>query len=435
MQRLSTREDDPSVRIPRNRSSRHLGGTTLGFDAASLRLLSPQEVEKFLDLIFKHHPEPMTAESMRQSVDALYSDWAQYCAQRQVPVKLAKKPLMDEYAKIFNGVYGPSLQDKARSIAQELSNGRRMRQRMATPRATRGRRRERARVGAARHPHQWTRTAMRTPAKQSTALRTRCGSIRGRITGARRRKGQEEHRSGGPQRSRGASPGLFDILRNHLRDDILSSIMPSVRTDLTEQTRELFPSPNQDSLWASQGDGGTRAQPRAVDPTSTRSRPADGASPHVGPGHGPPLVDAGLAGADAAAGMAAKPRPFLAATRDPAGLVRHARHAASSSDHEFWSIDGRLLWRQRAIVSAPRGEWIRGLRTLPACILRSHGKVDRVRGVEPAAGTVRGQAPPFATGRREPEARACRRIPGSGAFRTKALVRQRGISETELVAE
>ena len=79
------------------------------------------EIDTFLDLIYKHHPEPMTAETMRQSVDALYSDWEQFCARRKVPVKLAKKPLMDEYHKIFHGVYGPEHQAKAKSIAHELS--------------------------------------------------------------------------------------------------------------------------------------------------------------------------------------------------------------------------------------------------------------------------------------------------------------------------
>ncbi|GAC72939.1 hypothetical protein PANT_7d00350 [Moesziomyces antarcticus T-34] len=405
MQRLSTREDDSSVRIPHNRSSSPPRRDDLGFDAASLRLLSPEEVEKFLDLIFKHHPEPMTAESMRQSVDALYSDWAQYCAQRQVPVKLAKKPLMDEYAKIFNGVYGPLLQDKARSIAQELSN-----RPANAPTYGDAASDKRAQKGASSSRRSQTSSSMDEDSDED-ASEAVDGPV-GRDVEAS--EGASPERAGGKGKKNIAQvgrnglavlpPGLFDILRNHLRDDILSSIMPSVRTDLTEQTRELFLQ-NQDLFGRlKEMEERVRNQELWIRHLLARD-PADGASPHVGPGHGPPLVDAGLAGADAAAGMAAKPRPFSAATRDPAGLVRHARHAASSSDHEFGPLTGDYfggnapLSPRQAGRMDPRAAHAPGMHSSLAWEGRSSAG-----GVGPTAGTVRGQAPPFATGRREPEA-------------------------------
>ncbi len=420
MQRLSTREDDPSVRIPHNRSSSPPRRDDPGFDAASLRLLSPEEVEKFLDLIFKHHPEPMTAESMRQSVDALYSDWAQYCAQRQVPVKLAKKPLMDEYAKIFNGVYGPSLQDKARSIAQELSN-------RSANASTYGDAAsdKRAQRGASSSRRSQTSSSMDEDSDED-ASEAVDGPV-GRDVEAS--EGASPERAGGKGKKNIAQvgrnglavlpPGLFDILRNHLRDDILSSIMPSVRTDLTEQTRELFLQ-NQDLFGRlKEMEERVRNQELWIRHLLARD-PADGASPHVGPGHGPPLVDAGLAGADAAAGMAAKPRPFPTATRDPAGLVRHARHAASSSDHEFGPSTGDyfggnapLSPRQGGRMD-PRAAHAPGVHSSLAWEGRSS-----VGSVGPAAGMVRGQAPPFATGRREPEA------PHVGGYREVAPAERR----------
>lgn len=235
---------------------------------ASARVLSPDEIDTFLDLIYKHHPEPMTAETMRQSVDALYGDWEQYCARRQVPVRLAKKPLMDEYGKIFNGVYGPDAQSKARSIAHELSQ--RSANLLASMDAAGSQSDDQHRDSGSRRSATYSMTDrdsddapgdeddnddtdnVEANPDNATAA-TDAGALS--VASEKRAEKYQDTTEGAPSSSATKksniaqvgrnglavlAPGLFDILRTHLRDEILSSIMPSVRNDLAEQTRELF---------------------------------------------------------------------------------------------------------------------------------------------------------------------------------------------------
>ncbi|SNX82210.1 uncharacterized protein MEPE_00916 [Melanopsichium pennsylvanicum] len=253
--------DNPQSTKPQSRSpspqsrtsaSERTEGSTTG--SKSEQSMSPDEIDTFLDLVYKHHPYPMTAENMRKSVDALYADWERYCAHRQIPVRLDKKPLMDEYHKIFNGIYGTEYQAKARAIAQELSQ-----------RAGNSAMRANDEKGAQRRDSYSRRSLTRSltdgdseDEEAGHGDETMAGDIDAAGASSLAPKMKTQAGQGGadeiePESSRQSNiaqvgrnglavlpPGLFDILRNHLRDDILSSIMPSVRNDLTEQTRELF---------------------------------------------------------------------------------------------------------------------------------------------------------------------------------------------------
>ncbi|KAJ1032381.1 hypothetical protein NDA16_000408 [Ustilago loliicola] len=299
------------------------------------------EIDTFLDLIYKHHPEPMTAENMRQSVDALYSDWEEYCARRQVPVKLAKKPLMDEYHKIFHGFYGPEHQAKARSIAHELS------QRSANASAG-----EDAVDG--RPAHRRDSSSRRSLTRSSTdedsddedadagdpATGGDADASSAQPQGSKKKADADEaassKKSNIAQVGRNGlavlPPGLFDILRNHLRDDILSSIMPSVRNDLTEQTRELFLQ-NQDLFGRiKEMEDRIRNQDLWIRHLLSRD-PADLTIPPVGAHMGAPGL--AIAGAESASILGSKSRPFSASARDQASLSRHPRHGPSSSESEM----------------------------------------------------------------------------------------------------
>lgn len=307
------------------------------------RALAMDEIDTFLDLIYKHHPEPMTAESMRQSVDALYTDWEQYCARRQVPVKLAKKPLMDEYHKIFHGVYGPEHQAKARSIAHELS------QRSANASA--------GEDGVDdRSAHRRDSSSRRSMTRSSTdgdsedenagagdaSTGGDADASSAQQQGSKKKADADEaassKRSNIAQVGRNGlailPPGLFDILRNHLRDEILSSIMPSVRNDLTEQTRELFLQ-NQDLFGRiKEMEDRIRNQDLWIRHLLSRD-PADLTKPPVGPHVGA----TGLAGADAGAESAlipgSKARHVPVSARDQAGPGRRSRHGLSSSESDM----------------------------------------------------------------------------------------------------
>ncbi|SAM74939.1 uncharacterized protein UBRO_01272 [Ustilago bromivora] len=304
----------------------------------SERVLAMDEIDTFLDLIYKHHPEAMTAENMRQSVEVLYSDWEEYCARRQVPVKLAKKPLMDEYHKIFHGVYGPEHQAKARSIAHELS------QRSAKASAAED-------AGDDRSTHRRDSSSRRSLTRSST---DEDSDDEDAGAGDAATGGDADAPSAPPQGSKKKAdadeaasskksniaqvgrnglavlpPGLFDILRNHLRDDILSSIMPSVRNDLTEQTRELFLQ-NQDLFGRiKEMEDRIRNQDLWIRHLLSRD-PADLTTSPVGAHMGATgLASAGVEPA------AAKTRPFSASARDPTSLDRQPRHGPSSSESEL----------------------------------------------------------------------------------------------------
>ncbi|CBQ70238.1 conserved hypothetical protein [Sporisorium reilianum SRZ2] len=314
----------------------------------STRLLSPDEIDTFLDMIYKHHPEPMTHENMRQSVDALYRDWEQFCARRQVPVRLAKKPLMDEYGKIFNGVYGPDSQAKARSIAHELS------QKSANSSAGRDGAHSDgiARRGSgSRHSGTNSMISGETNDEEDEddedeeeadqGDSTTGGDVGVQSIASKRKldKGQDASEGNQPDASSKNSniaqvgrnglavlpPGLFDILRAHLRDDILSSIMPSVRNDLTEQTRELFLQ-NQDLFGRiKEMEDRIRNQDLWIRHLLSRE-PSDVTSPPVGP-H---ASATGLASAEP------RSKPFAASAREPVHFGgRPPRQGPLGSDVEM----------------------------------------------------------------------------------------------------
>lgn len=336
---------------PQARTSATISGRPDESDASapSARLLSPDEIDTFLDLIYKHHPEPMTAENMRQSVDALYRDWEQFCARRQVPVRLAKKPLMDEYNKIFNGVYGSDSQAKARSIAHELS------QRSANSSANRdpadGEGSSRRGSGS-RHSGTHSITDGDTNDDQGEEdeededdLDQGDGTTGGDAatqsfaTKKKLERGQDVSEGNQPETSSSKNsniaqvgrnglavlpPGLFDILRAHLRDDILSSIMPSVRNDLTEQTRELFLQ-NQDLFGRiKEMEDRIRNQDLWIRHLLSRD-PSDVTSPPVGPN----ASATGMAGADPRSNL------FPPSAREPVHYGRPPRLGPLSSDIEM----------------------------------------------------------------------------------------------------
>lgn len=203
-------------------------------------MLTTEEVNEFLTLIYKHHPEPMTAQNMKKSVDALHHDWQTYCISRDAPV-MAKKPLMDEYGKIFNGVYGSRFQERARAIAQELSqrslssgNSEEQQRESRTSRggaSDLGSEAEDSDVSgdeAADKPKDETIDDSQDPANPVASASSSSNVKKSNIARV------------GRNGLAVLPPGLFDILRTHLRDDILSGIMPMVRSDLSEQTRELY---------------------------------------------------------------------------------------------------------------------------------------------------------------------------------------------------
>ncbi|SPO22883.1 uncharacterized protein UTRI_01561 [Ustilago trichophora] len=298
--------------------------------------LSLDEIDTFLDLIYKHHPEPMTAETMRKSVETLYHDWEQYCARRQVPVRLAKKPLMDEYGKIFNGVYGSELQAKARSIAHELSQ--RAANASISGDASDDKDAQRRHDSSRRS---LTRSSTEEDSEDEEADdgdETMGGDVAASGASLLGKKKAEADESGSSKKSNIAQvgrnglavlpPGLFDILRNHLRDDILSSIMPSVRNDLTEQTRELFLQ-NQDLFGRiKEMEDRIRNQDLWIRHLLSRD-PAEIATPPVGSHIS--------GGGEPGSGLGPRSRPFSASARDPASLGKHPRHGPLSSEGEMGS--------------------------------------------------------------------------------------------------
>uniref|UniRef100_V5GWF3 Uncharacterized protein n=1 Tax=Kalmanozyma brasiliensis (strain GHG001) TaxID=1365824 RepID=V5GWF3_KALBG len=303
-------------------------------DSASERVLSLDEIDTFLDLIYKHHPDPMTAETMRQSVDALYHDWEQYCARRRVPVRLTKKPLMDEYGKIFNGVYGSDFQAKAKSIAEAVF------QRSASEQDDE-RRDNGDRNSAAKSMtdgdtddddeedkgdgNDSTFSTEKSTAAGKSGQSQVPPSGKGKVGKGQVAAGADE--PGTPSKSSIAQkgrnglavlpPGLFDILRTHLRDDILASIMPSVRNELTEQTRELFLQ-NQDLFGRlKEMEDRIRNQDLWIRHLLSRDPLEPGASPV-----GPPATFAGMPRADPASASAARPRPLTGGARESSSFGR-----------------------------------------------------------------------------------------------------------------
>ncbi len=309
--------------------------------AQSERMLSPEELDTFLDLIYKHHPEPMTAENMRRSVDALYHDWEQFCSRRQVPVSMGKKPLMDEYAKIFNGAYGPEYQAKARQIAHELSQ--RAGNASISGDSTLDKEAQR-RDSSSRRSNTRSVTDEDDSDDDEAEEEAMGGDIElaGAQSSGSKKKAEgptEGGEAGSSKKSNIAQvgrnglavlpPGLFDILRNHLRDDILSSIMPSVRNDLTEQTRELFLQ-NQDLFGRlKEMEDRIRNQDLWIRHLLSQN-PADMSTPPVGP----PMGAAALAGGEPVSSMVSKARPYSATAREPAASGRHLRHGPATSESE-----------------------------------------------------------------------------------------------------
>ena len=297
----------------------------------------------------------MTAENMRQSVDALYRDWEDFCAHRQAPVRLAKKPLMEEYGKIFNGVYGSDAQAKARSIAHELS------QRLANVSASKDP------TGEDQDPRQGS-GSRRSPTRSMSDADTNDdedeendnddaddadqgdgatggdgGSSSAPLASSKRKteKGPDALEGNQPELSSSSSkksniaqvgrnglavlpPGLFDILRTHLRDDILSSIMPSVRNDLTEQTRELFLQ-NQDLFGRiKEMEDRIRNQDLWIRHLLSRD-PSDMTTPPVGP----------HASATGMPGPDPKSKAFSTPAREPAHFGRPTRQGPPGSDTDM----------------------------------------------------------------------------------------------------
>jgi len=322
----------PRSRLPASRADSDEG---LSSTRQSDQRLSSDEIDTFLELIYKHHPDPMTPDNMRQSVDALYQDWEQFCARRRVPVTLAKKPLMDEYGKIFNGTYGPEKQAKARSIAHELS------QRTTSVSLDRDAQR---RDSSSRRSltHSWTDgdsddeeadEGGGTTGGDDDKSGTQSLDLKGKAK-ADASRGATASNEPGPSKKPNIAqvgrnglavlpPGLFDILRNHLRDDILSSIMPSVRNDLTEQTRELSLQ-NQDLFGR-------------IKEMEDRIRNQDLWIRHLlsrDPADMTPVGAVGNTSVEPATGMKSRLRPFSSSSRDHVSSSRHSRHGPSLSESE-----------------------------------------------------------------------------------------------------
>jgi hypothetical protein len=87
--------------------------------------------------------------------------------------------------------------------------------------------------------------------------------------------------------------GLFDSLCDHLRDDVLASFVSSTRTNLIEQTRELFRQ-NQDLFWRPQGMKERMRKHEVWTQNLLTDKSPDAPGPQVGSWHVPPLNDAGL---------------------------------------------------------------------------------------------------------------------------------------------
>lgn len=395
----------------------------------SVRLMSAYEVDTFLDLIYKHHPEPLTPETMRQSVDALYADWQEFCSHRQAPIRFAKKPLMDEYAKIFNGVYGSDAQDKAQSIAQELSQRSSI---LLAGKDAAGNEQDQRLDSGSRHSGAFSNTDRETDdegdvdendddddddddevdpndvmmaadagASDAPPLdsKTKDGKGRDASRAQRTGTGSSTKKSNIARVGRNGlailPPGLFDILRTHLRDDILSSIMPSVRNDLTEQTRELFLQ-NQD-LFGRIKDMEDRIRNQDLWIRHLLSRdPWETATPPVGP----QLSATGMASADA------KSMPFAASVRESVKLGRPTRQEPLSQESGSGSAVPQTDYFGGPFPRSPRQDVRKDLR----------------RFQQPQQGPFQGSAPPavptqsivagsFGSGRWEPEA-----IP-SGVYR------------------
>ncbi|KAN0059695.1 hypothetical protein ACQY0O_008267 [Thecaphora frezii] len=248
--------------------------------------LTPEEVEIFLDLIVKHQPETLSPENMTRSVNALYDDWLAMCATNSIVAK-PKKALMEEYDKIYKGRYGPVAASRARHIAEESARTSLGPTRRSTDASTGAAGSESPSASSEqadailqrRRSHQASDSGSNDGASRAVASPTSTGRFaehhresdaeagRGNEAETRKRKGPEgsaEERSqrrktestgGGGEGSGGAAggiakvgrnglavlpPGLFDILRNHLKDEILSGIVPLIRSDLAEQSRDIL---------------------------------------------------------------------------------------------------------------------------------------------------------------------------------------------------
>lgn len=386
------------------------------------RTLSLDEIDIFLDLVYKHHPKPMTAENMRRSVDALYYDWEQFCVRRQVPVILAKKPLMDEFYKIFHGIYGPEFQAKARSIAQELS------QRDASSFSG-------GDAASDKEPQRRDSSSRRSLTHSSSdedseeddandgddAMTGDVGASSLRKVGGAAQGVTEDTEPGSSKKSNIAQvgrnglavlpPGLFDILRNHLRDDILSSIMPSVRNDLTEQTRELFLQ-NQDLFGRiKEMEDRIRNQDLWIRHLLSRD-PTEMSTPSVGP----PTGAIGPASGESTSGFSSKVRPFSGATRDLAGPGRLPHHVPNEGEmgggvptSDYLDAVGPMSPRQ-----PPRNDH---KHFAQHGIVGLHSREARspavVAGSAMGTGPVSGPAYPFAHGRWEAE------VPPSNIYRDR----------------
>lgn len=325
---ISSKEATSQSASPKSRTFVPEGDRAEGSDSVGgpEQTLSPNEIDTFLDLIYKHHPDPMTAENMRLSVDAVYRDWEEFCARRQVPVTLDKKPLMDEYGKIFNGVYGPEYQAKAKRIANELS------QRTANTSISGDEKFQRRRSSSRRSATRSSDDEDSDDEEADAGGATMGGDDD--VSGVSPKKKSDAAGGDGAASSKKSNiaqvgrnglavlpPGLFDILRNHLRDDILSSIMPSVRNDLTEQTRELFLQ-NQDLFGRiKEMEDRIRNQDLWIRHLLARE-PVEMAGPPIGP----------PAGTMGPVRVETNSRPTSYAGRDPTIEGRSSRHGPSLSE-------------------------------------------------------------------------------------------------------
>ncbi|EPQ29573.1 uncharacterized protein PFL1_02792 [Pseudozyma flocculosa PF-1] len=239
--------------------------------------LTPEEVDIFLDLIIKHQPATLSPENMTRSVNALYDDWLAMCATNSIVAK-PKKALMDEYDKIYKGRYGPAAASRARWIAEESARTSTRPSRPSVD-SVEGRQRSESPATASNMVDRGSRQP-RSPQRSdagsnigqpsSSADAVAGSGSRESDTEARKRKNGEDGPQEGPDRSQRRKlngqaggpgetsssatsgiakvgrnglavlpPGLFDILRNTLKDDILGNIVPVIRSDLAEQSRDI----------------------------------------------------------------------------------------------------------------------------------------------------------------------------------------------------
>ncbi|PWN53845.1 hypothetical protein IE53DRAFT_96217 [Violaceomyces palustris] len=262
--------------------------------------LNEEEVHKFLDLIERHNPKTLSKEDMVKSVNSLYEDWSTWCSVRGTTPK-PKGSLMAEFGKIHHGRYGRTAQQRAMGIIEAGEQLSPESIKAIQDSEKKAKLQGSASEASYRRSQERSETTSRARHASSTDVKERSGSPRTRNDvpqgshqnspgnqigdenleeerdrfkrsgSGTKRKGKIEsghssndratqRRKGNPTEGQSEDcasgvggglvqvgrnglavlpPGLFDILRAHLKDEILGSAMPLIRNEVADQTRDI----------------------------------------------------------------------------------------------------------------------------------------------------------------------------------------------------